>query len=136
MKHRFFIFTLATVVLVGVLAACSFGTMDSVRDTFGDTMENASQPGFSTAPEQTKPHNTTAQTTPRETTTTLTAAEAEAIALAHAGFTADQITGLRSEYEIDNGIPHYDVQFRKGLQEYEYEIHAQTGAVLSFDRDD
>lgn len=64
------------------------------------------------------------------------AAQAEAAALAHAGFTADQVIGLRSEYEVDDGIPHYDVSFRDGKWEYEYEIHAQTGAVLSFHKDD
>ena len=66
----------------------------------------------------------------------LTGEEAEAIALQHAGFTAGQVNYLRSQYEIDDRIPQYDVEFHEGRWEYEYEIHAETGAVLSFDKDD
>lgn len=66
----------------------------------------------------------------------LTKAEAEANALKHAGFAAGQVNGLRSEYDFDDAVPHYDVEFRVGQWEYEYEIHAETGAVLSFEKDD
>ena len=66
----------------------------------------------------------------------LTRAEAESIALKHAGFDAGQVNGLRSEYDFDDGAAHYDVEFRVGQWEYEYEIHAETGAVLSFEKDD
>lgn len=65
----------------------------------------------------------------------LTKAEAEAAALKHAGFTADQVTGLRTEYEIDDGVPEYEVDFRKGDYEYDYTIHAETGAVLTWDKE-
>lgn len=67
---------------------------------------------------------------------TITREEAEKIALEHAGFTAEQVTGLRTEYEIDDGVPRYEVQFRQGRWEYDYEINANTGAILSYDRDD
>ena len=66
----------------------------------------------------------------------LTREQAEAIALEHAGFTTDQVSQLHTEYEIDEGIPRFEVQFRQGRWEYDYEIHAQTGAILSYDRDD
>lgn len=68
--------------------------------------------------------------------TRLTKAEAEAIALKHAGFTAEQVKGLKSELDIDPGIAHYEVEFRVGQWEYDYDIHAETGAVLSFEKDD
>ena len=66
----------------------------------------------------------------------LTKTEAESIALKHAGFSAEQVKGLRSEYDFDDAVAHYDVEFRVGQWEYEYEIHAQTGAVLSVEKDD
>ncbi len=66
----------------------------------------------------------------------LTKEEAEAIALKHAGFTNAQVSYLRTEYDIDDRIPEYDVEFREGRWEYEYEIHAETGAILSFEKDD
>lgn len=75
------------------------------------------------------------QQTTAPATTELTAAEAEAIALKHAGLTADQVTRMRTEYEIDDGVPQYDVQFYRDGVEYEFEIHAKTGAIISFDKD-
>lgn len=65
----------------------------------------------------------------------LTQEQAEAIALEHAGFTVDQVTRLRTSYEIDDGIPEYEVEFRVGRTEYDYTIHAETGEILSFDMD-
>jgi len=66
----------------------------------------------------------------------LTKTEAEAIALKHAGVAVNQVKGLRSEFDIDRGIAHYEVEFRVGQWEYEYDIHAETGAVLYFEKDD
>lgn len=68
--------------------------------------------------------------------TGITREQAEQIALEHAGLTADQVTRLRTEFEIDDGIPRFEVQFRQGRWEYDYEINADTGGILSYDRDD
>lgn len=66
----------------------------------------------------------------------ITQAQAIEIALAHAGLTADEVQYLYTEYEIDDRIPQYDVDFRKDRMEYDYEIHAETGDILSFEIDD
>ena len=65
----------------------------------------------------------------------LTKEEAQQIALNYLGFSADQVTRLRTEYEIDDGIPQYDVEFHQGRHEYEFEIHAENGKILSYDKD-
>ena len=65
----------------------------------------------------------------------LTEAQAVRIALDHLGFTADQVTRLHTEFEVDDGIPQFDVEFHRGDWEYEFEIHAETGKILSFDKD-
>lgn len=65
----------------------------------------------------------------------VTAQEARDIALAHAGLTADQVTGLHAEYERDDGTARYEVQFRRGSWEYDYEINARTGQILSWERE-
>ena len=62
--------------------------------------------------------------------------EAAAIAIEHAGLVKDQIDRLRVTYEIDDGIPEYEVEFFKGALEYDYTIHAETGEILSFEMDD
>lgn len=65
----------------------------------------------------------------------LTREEAEKIALDHLGFTTDQVTRLRTEYEIDDGLPQFDIEFHQGDWEYEFEIHAENGQILSYDKD-
>ena len=82
------------------------------------------------APAETKP----AETKPAKTKK-LSADEAKAIALKHAGLTADQVKGLRAEYDRDDGMPEYEVEFRVGNWEYDYEIHAETGKILSWDKE-
>ena len=61
--------------------------------------------------------------------------EAMDIALKDAGFTADQVKGLHAEFDYDDGRPEYEVEFRQGGYEYDYEIHAETGAILHRDKD-
>lgn len=66
----------------------------------------------------------------------LSAEEAQAIALEHAGFSGEEVRHLRADPELWDRIPHYDVEFAAGRWVYEYEIHAETGAILSFEKDD
>ena len=73
---------------------------------------------------------------PGNTAGLITPEEAQAIALDHSGFTPEQVTRLHTEFEIDHRIPHYDVSFHEGRWEYEYEIHGETGEILSFEKDD
>lgn len=63
----------------------------------------------------------------------LTAEEAKVIALAHAGLTADQVPHMKAEKDRDDGIWVYEIEFRSGRTEYEYEIHAETGKILDWD---
>ena len=65
----------------------------------------------------------------------LTREQAEKIALDYLGFTADQVTRLHTEYEIDDRIPQFDVEFHQGDWEYEFEIHGENGQILSYDKD-
>lgn len=58
--------------------------------------------------------------------------EAKRIALEHAGMDAAQATFIRSELDFDDGVWVYDVEFYSaGQEEYDYEIDARTGAVIS-----
>ena len=65
----------------------------------------------------------------------ITAQEAEEIALEDAGLTRDQVKYLHSEYDFDDGIGYYEVQFTYEQLEYEYEIKASDGKIISFDKD-
>ena len=66
----------------------------------------------------------------------LTAEEAKAKALAHAGLSASEVTFTKSKLDWENGKQIYDVEFygNDGM-EYDYEIDAYSGAVISADKD-
>lgn len=62
--------------------------------------------------------------------------QAKSSALAHAGLSAAQVYFVQVKLEWDDGRQVYDVEFyTSDYQEYDYEIDAQTGTVLSFDYD-
>ena len=56
---------------------------------------------------------------------------AGAAVLKHAGLAASQVSRMEVELDHENGRKIYEVEFRSGDREYEYEIDAFTGAVLS-----
>ena len=62
-------------------------------------------------------------------------ADAESIALADAGLSADALSGSYSRLEYDDGRAVYDVEFWTADTEYDYEIDAVTGEILSMDYD-
>ena len=61
--------------------------------------------------------------------------QAQKIALEYLGLTAEQVTRMRAEFDIDDGIPQFDVEFRQGKWEFEFEIHAENGNILSYEKD-
>lgn len=122
MKKQFIALLLA-LVMVLTAAGC----------TANAAQNPGSQPGVTAA----DPAAAAAQTSSSAagSVTELTEEQAQQIALDHAGFTADQVKRLRVEYEIDDGIPQFNVEFIQGDWEYEYEIHGETGRILSYDKD-
>ena len=66
----------------------------------------------------------------------ITGERAQEIALAHAGLTASQVTFVRSRLDYERGRQCYEVEFyTAGFTEYDYEIDASTGEILSYDFD-
>ena len=65
----------------------------------------------------------------------LTEEEAREIALEYLGLTEDQVSWFRADYEIDDRIAQYDIELHQGDWEYELEIHAENGQILSFDKE-
>ncbi len=64
----------------------------------------------------------------------ITETEAQTIALTHATLTADAVTALHSHLDTDDRIPHWEVEFRQGDWEYDYEI-SQTGEILHHEKE-
>ena len=62
-------------------------------------------------------------------------AKAKSIALDHADLSSSQVTFYKAELEWDDGRMIYDVEFWRNSKEYDYEIDAATGKILSYDYD-
>lgn len=69
------------------------------------------------------------------TASLLTEDQAKAIALAHAGVSAESAVFFQVKLEQHAGGSEYEVEFYSGSTEYDYEIDAVTGAIRSFDHD-
>lgn len=63
--------------------------------------------------------------------TRLTGSQAVAKALEHAGLSASQVKELECELDYEDGKPIYEIEFKYGNTEYEYEISAYDGSVVS-----
>ncbi len=61
--------------------------------------------------------------------------KAKEIALDHAGVSASDAVVLYAKLDYDDGRRVYEVEFYAGNKEYDYEIDAATGAVVSYDFD-
>ena len=59
--------------------------------------------------------------------------EAKEIVLKDAGVSEKDISGIRIKLEKDDGIWQYEVDFYAGDKEYDYNIDADTGKILSKD---
>ncbi len=87
-----------------------------------------------------KPAETTKK--PVETTKKPAAAEtyigkdkAKTIALNRAGVSASEIKGYKCEFDKDDGVAVYEIEFKVGKYEYSAEINAKTGAIIDFEKE-
>ena len=65
----------------------------------------------------------------------ITIEEAKSIALKHSNLDESQVSFIRGEYDFDNGIEKYEIEFYSNNNKYEYEINAKTGDIISYDYD-
>lgn len=61
--------------------------------------------------------------------------KAKSIALEKAGLSADGVTFEKVELDRDNGVWLYEVEFRKDRTEYDADIKADDGKILSWEAD-
>ena len=83
-----------------------------------------------------KPSNSGAATGKVDSSADLISSEkAKSLALEHAGLKSSEVTFVKANLDEDDGVWEYDVEFRKGNVEYEYEINAKSGKILKAERD-
>ncbi len=61
--------------------------------------------------------------------------KAKSIALEKAGISADNVTFDKVKLDRDDGVWQYEVEFRKDRTEYDADIKADDGSILSWDVD-
>lgn len=67
--------------------------------------------------------------------TVLSEEEAKNIALNHANLSESDVTAIHVTLDKDDYHTAYEVEFHNGKTEYDYEIDANTGEILSYDID-
>ena len=134
MKFRFFALFLLAALAISLVSGCAAPPVVlQTPPTQGATAAPEALPNSLPAVATEAPAATAPAAT--ETAALITKEEAIAIALADAGFTEAQVTRLRAEFDWDDRIPEYEVEFSQGDFEYDYEIHAETGAIRAKDKD-
>lgn len=68
-------------------------------------------------------------------TAKITADDAKATALKHAGLTESDVTNITVDLDRDDGILKYEIDFYSGGIEYDYDVNAETGYVISADKE-
>lgn len=126
---------------------------ENIADAIEDIDEDARENGIATS--AAVENNTVAATTPQPAPTqpaatvapATTAAQsnntvgdigiekAKEIAMSHAGVSVGSVSFVKAKIDTEDGVKVYDIEFYSGNVEYDYEINAATGAIVSFDQD-
>lgn len=112
--------------------------IDAVTGVIIDSSEDQSQPAQATdggaSADGANSSGTSSQST--DGSAAITEDQAREIALADTGLTAEEVTFLKTKLDRDDGRLVYDVEFYTAdYTEYDYEIDAADGTVLSSDFD-
>ena len=130
---------------------------ENIADAIEDIDEDAREKGIATsaAVENSTASATTPQTAPTQPAATqaapeaTTAAQAKSnnasgdigiekaneIAISHAGLSSGSVSFVKAKIDHEDGVKVYDIEFYSGNVEYDYEINAATGTIVSFDQD-
>lgn len=129
-------FILALALTLSLLLTACGGAMDNVTSdakSMGDSVisgaENAADKVTSGAESATKNGEKS-----MNLMAGITANDAKAAALRHAGLDESQVRDVDIDLDRDNGTLIYEVDFNSGNTEYDYDINAETGEVISADK--
>lgn len=65
----------------------------------------------------------------------ITMEQAQEIALKHAKLTSDQVSFIKIDTELENGIEVYNIEFSYENKEYDYKINSANGEIVEYDSD-
>lgn len=118
MKKLFFVLMIF-VLITGLFTGCE----DDIREM----MQKPPEPNTSSQPANGEENTSAAGF--------ITEERAIEIALEKAGLTRNDVNYVKAEPDYDDRVSHYDVEFRQGKYEYDVEVKADDGTILSFEKD-
>ena len=65
----------------------------------------------------------------------LSESEVRSIVLKHANVSSSEVTNWDCELDTDDGVTIFEIEFKAGGYEYDYEVNAMTGSILQYDRE-
>ena len=65
----------------------------------------------------------------------LSESEVRSIVLKHANVSSAEVTNWDCELDTDDGVTIFEIEFKAGGYEYDYEVSAMTGSILQYDRE-
>lgn len=104
--------------------------VDVIENAAEQVVKDALRPAQKTDPTQ-LPENGV----PTAPSAIISPEDAQIVALEHADVSADEVSRMHTKMDMDDGRQEYDVEFHVEFWEYEYEIDAVTGTILSWDKD-
>lgn len=132
---KLFVLTIGSILLAGLLLGCDKNIPVPTPSPDAAAMQTAIpatlNPAATISPTPTAvpPHKSI------DSSTFIGENRAKTIALEKAGLTANAVRFDRVELDEDNGIWHYEVEFTKDNLEYDADIKADDGTVLSWEVD-
>jgi uncharacterized membrane protein YkoI len=131
---------LASIILtVGVFASCiKEENSDDKNNSVGlssSKLTDKTQPTTDVSNYQTSSSKTPLSQSVLTTPTKFTQTQAEDIALKHAGIARADVTYIRTEKDYERSYNEYDIEFRVGNYEFSYEINADTGSIISSEKE-
>ncbi len=121
--------------LVFAIAGCSTNAQQSAQQNAQPDIADVTETVVAIETQAPTAEETVAPVTEAQKEEQISEKEAKSIALKHAGFKEDEVTHLFVELDYDDGVLRYEVDFHKDLVEYDYDIDAKTGKILSYDKD-
>lgn len=80
-------------------------------------------------------HTNTINAEAQTTTTYISVEEAKKMALDYANLSAETVSYTKAKLDYEHGHVYYDIEFYHNNTEYDYELDAYTGALVSYSHD-
>ena len=131
-----------TVVLITVLSfmllfvGCGDDTVsDMASDIKSDVNSTVSDIKDDMGSDLIGSNNMTGDSGSYSSNSTISKDEAKKIAFKHANIKEEDAYDIEISLDRDDGLDHYDIDFETKTDEYDYEINAKTGEIISSDKE-